>query len=181
MTEGHRRLIDKVTAADFLAGAAGKSLDDLREMREQARSCENEVSFERRLAQARIDILKAELGRRKGEGSVDLIEMLPAILADDRRPPAHSLPDRAPDLSVPRSADAVRRRVDEVLGEETLVGLPDLSDDEIEEIVERLAVHEKQLSARRRRVHEVLDELQGEFVRRFRAGEADAPATSGAE
>ena len=44
---------------------------------------ETEVSYVRRLTQARIDILEAEIGRREhGETMEDLIRALPTILAD---------------------------------------------------------------------------------------------------
>ncbi len=48
--------------------------------------------------------------------------------------------------------------------------------EEIRKIIESLADHERNLSEKRRRVHEVVDALQTEIVRRYTTGEADPDA-----
>lgn len=146
-------------------------------MRDECRDGENELSFERRLCQARVDILSAELERREGARDSDLLERLPEILATEARPPGDSpLPERAPDFSVPRSADVPRRRVEEIVGEQTLARLGDISTDEIRSIISSLADHESQVSAHRKGVQEVVDEIQEEIVRRYVSGQADPTA-----
>jgi hypothetical protein len=42
-----------------------------------------------------------------------------------------------------------------------------------------LAEHERNLSARRRKLHEVMDLIQAEIVRRYTSGEADPTAALG--
>lgn len=151
-------------------------------MRDECRDGENELSFERRLCQARIDILTAELERREGKGEGDLLDRLPQILAEGGHggeSPDAPLPARAPDFSIPRSADVPRRRVEEIAGEQTLARLSQISVDEIKGIIESLAEHERTVSARRRRAHEVMDEIQAEIVRRYTSGEADPTAALG--
>ena len=177
MTEVKRRLSEKVTEAAYLDAIQDRSLDDIKVMRDESREVENEVSFERRLCQARLDILSAELDRRAGKGEGDLLSRLPQILADPAKEGASgdaSLPSRRPDFSAPRSADVPRRRVEEIVGEQSLARLMDMSDDEIRSSMEGLAAHEKNLSTTRKRVHEVLDVIQAEIIRRYTSGETDA-------
>ncbi len=175
MSEVKRRLVDRIIEPSYLEGMAERSIDELRAMRDECSDGENEVSFERRLCQARIDILSAELDQRAGTaGDGDLISRLPQILAEEPRGGgAAPLPTRAPDLSIPRNTDIPRRRVEEIVGEQTLARLAQVPIDEIRKIIESLADHERNLSEKRRRVHEVVDALQREMVRRYTSGEAD--------
>lgn len=142
-------------------------------MREESREGENELSFERRLCQARIDILEAELDRRAGKTEGDLVSRLPQILAAEGRTGELPLPDRAPSVAIPRNADVPRRRVEDVVGEQTLARLPSLPTEEIEGIISSLREHEQITSRKRKRVQEVMDLVQAEIVRRYSSGEAD--------
>ena len=149
-------------------------MDRLQEMRREAQAFENDVSFERRLTQARIDILTAELDHRAGRVEGDVMSRLADILADEKTGGSSSpLPARVPDLSVPASAERPRRRVEEIVGVDTLARLKELPEAEIRSSIESLAEHEKNLSSRRKSVHEVLDRIQAEIVRRYTAGEED--------
>lgn len=172
--EQKRRLVDRITHPTYVEGLTDRSMEELRAMREECRESENELSFERRLCQARIDILSAELERRTGAGGdEDLVARLPEILATEGGASGSPLPSRAPDFSIPRNADIPRRRVEEIVGEQTLARLPALGADEIKGIIESLGEHEKTVSVRRRAVHEVVDAIQAEIVRRYTSGEAD--------
>lgn len=174
MTEQKRRLVERITDPTYLQRLGDASLDELRIMRDECREGENELSFERRLCQARIDILSAELERRAGNSTAGLLEQLPEILADERTRQSNApLPARAPDFSVPRNADVPRRRVEEIVGEQTLARLGSISADEIRTTIASLGEHESAVSARRKKVHEVLDAVQAEIVRRYVSGEAD--------
>jgi hypothetical protein len=177
MSEQHRRLVERIADPGYIEGLTERSLEELRAMRDECRDGENELSFERRLCQARVDILSAELERREGSGDSDLLERLPEILASETRQAGDSpLPERAPDFSVPRSADVPRRRVEEIVGEQTLAKLTELSTEEIRGIISSLAEHEGQVSAHRKRVQEVVDAIQEEIVRRYVSGQADPTA-----
>ena len=178
MAEQKRRLVERITDPSYLDGLADKDLAELRAMREECREAELEASFERRLCQARIDILSAELERRAGgAGAGDLVSRLPQILSKDTGGPARagsgsgdlSLPNRAPDFSIPRNADIPRRRVEEIVGEQTLARIPTLATEELKGIIASLGEHERRVSERRRNVHDVIDALQGEIVRRYTA------------
>jgi hypothetical protein len=177
MPEQKRRLVERITDPTYISRLGETSLDELRMMRDECREGENELSFERRLCQARIDILSAELERRSGNTSAGLLEQLPEILADEGSRSSDALPARAPDFSVPRNADVPRRRVEEIVGEQTLARLGSISADEIRTTIASLGEHESAVSARRKKVHEVLDAVQAEIVRRYVSGEAD-PTTA---
>jgi hypothetical protein len=173
MTEHRRRRVERVADPSYAEGLRDKAMEELRAMRDEAREGENELSFERRLCHARMDILTAELQRRTGSGGDDLLERLPQILATEGARREDPLPARAPNFSIPRNADVPRRRIEEIIGERTLARLSTLQSEEIREIVRSLEEHEKTVSARRRAVHEVMDLIQAEIVRRYQSEEAD--------
>jgi hypothetical protein len=80
----HRRRIDKVLDPSYLADLPEWSLDAPSRRHAECLDIETEVSYLRRVTQARIDILEAELDRRARGGSVgDLIAAVPEILADE--------------------------------------------------------------------------------------------------
>ena len=82
MSEEHVRTA-RVIDPSYLQELDARSLEDLRVMHAECLELETEVSYVRRLTQARIDILEAEIGRReRGESLEDLIRALPTILSD---------------------------------------------------------------------------------------------------
>ena len=169
-----RRLVERITDPDYVESLEEQSMAKLREMRSESSEGENELSFERRLCQARLDILKAELRRRETGEEQDLLARLPEILSSALGGGSETpIPQRAPDFSIPRSADVPRRRVEEIVGEQTLARLHEVDEAELNEIIESLNQHEQKISARRKRVHEVIDRIQAEIVRRYSSGEAD--------
>jgi len=177
----NRRLVDRVTDPAYIAGITDRADDELKTMLAEATEAENEVSFERKLCQGRIDILKAELSRREeGRDTTDLVSRLPQILAgDEPRSEPGSLPSRAPDFSIPRNADIPRRRVEEIVGEQTLARLPQLPDEEIGSVIGALTDHEATLSARRKALHDVIDILQTENIKRMKGKETDPTSALG--
>jgi len=179
MDSHRRRRYEAIAEPSYVEDLNGRSLEDLRALRDECRDVENEVSFERRLCHARIDILRAEIERRSGEQDQDLLSRLPEILGSAELRDESALPSRAPDLSIPRNADIPRRRVEEIAGEQTMTRLNQLQSEEIKEIMSSLAEHERNLSARRRKLHEVMDVIQAEIVRRYTSGEADPTVALG--
>jgi hypothetical protein len=180
MAEEKRRLVERILDVSYLEDLAQRSIEDIKTMRDECRATETELSFERRLCQARVEILRAELERRAHGGDEDqLLSRLPQILATEPGRPEVPLPARAPDFSVPRSADVPRRRVEEIVGEQTIARLPKLSVDEVKSVTANLEQYEKTVSSRRRQVQQVLDAVQEEIVRRYKSGEADPTAALG--
>jgi hypothetical protein len=161
-----RRRVDVMLDPAYLDGVADRSLDELHEMHEECLEVETEVSYVRRLAQARIDIVRAELDRRRAGGSVgDLISALPKILADEhpRASPARS---RLPHHLAPSPAIEWRRGLEYLINDDTLVNLPTIPDDKLEQTLGKLAELEQETSARRRALHAVIDTLEAELASR---------------
>jgi hypothetical protein len=153
---------------EYLDGLDGKPLDEVRAMHEECLEVETEVSYVRRLAQARIDIVSAELDRRAAGRSVeDLVAMLPKILADEspRTDPAHS---RLPRHLAPSMAIAWRRGLEHLITDATLVNLPQLGEEELRETLEQLGVLEREMSERRRALHGVIDGIERDLATRHR-------------
>jgi hypothetical protein len=150
----------------YLDGIADRSLDDLHQMHEECLEVETEVSYVRRLAQARIDIVRAELDRRRAGGTVgDLIDALPKILADEhpRASPARS---RLSHHLAPAPNIEWRRGLEYLINDATLVNLPTISDEGLEQTIGKLEELEQETSGRRRELHAVIDTLEAELATR---------------
>ncbi|HYI46284.1 MAG TPA: hypothetical protein VE174_12575 [Actinomycetota bacterium] len=178
MAEHKRRKSDVIDDPKYLEGLTERSVEDLKSMRDDCVALENEVSYERRMCHARMDLLSAELDHRAGKAE-DVISRLPEILAAESREENSPMPNRAPDLSVPENAGGPRRRIDEVSGGRTLAELLVMEPEEIKKLIDSLADYEKKLSEQRTKLHEVLDQIQAELVSRYTKGEASSDAIMG--
>ncbi len=166
MTE-HVRRIDRILADGYTADIDARSLDDLRVMERECLEVETEISYVRRLAQARIDIIEAESGRRKSGGSLsDLIASLPTILADEsgRGGQANT---RAQSLLAPADGIEWNRGLERLVDDATLANLPTLSDEELAATLVQLRELEHDSSQRRRSLHEVIDTVSHAVARRL--------------
>lgn len=151
----------------FLDGLAERSLDDVRAMHEDCLEVETEVSFVRRLAQARIDIVEAETDRRARGGSVgDLVAALPDILAD--APRADPATSRLPRHLGPPADITWQRGLEHLITDATLVNLPTLSDDELRAALDQLRQLEHEVSAQRRALHRVIDAIEADLSERHK-------------
>ncbi|GAA2140490.1 aerial mycelium formation protein [Kitasatospora kazusensis] len=157
-------------------------LDQLRLLRRDAQEQEADLSYLRRLLHGRMDILRAELDRRRVRPAPatepaaalpdrlgGLLDRLPAILADTpspvRRPARH--------LTVgPPRGESYQREADALMGDVQLADLDAHRTAELLAAVERLAVHERGVSERRQRLQRTADDCSAEITRRYREGEA---------
>jgi len=164
MTE-HRRRIDRILEPEYIDGIDSRSESELRTMHDECTELETEISYIRRLAQARIDIIQAEVERRSAGGTLgDLIAALPQILADDARPnPAAS---HLPQHFAPRGDIEWNRGLERLVNDSTLVKLPTLSDDELSRALEQLRQFEQETSGARKSLHAVLDAIDHELAAR---------------
>jgi hypothetical protein len=71
-----------------------------------------------------------------------------------------------------------RRLIDKIMDDGVLANLPELTDGEIVEAIDRLREVETELSGQRRQLHQVIDTLQDEIVSRYRSQQDEAPVTS---
>lgn len=144
------------------------SLDDLRSERERLRNEEDAVSFVRRLAQGRIDLVAAVArSRRTGETTsiVDIIRsgVGPAPSTGSARPPRDT--DVAADHPLVLEFDELCDR----LGFDDMVSL---ELDALDSLQQGLVAFESAQSARRRQLFDRIDSLTAELVRRYRDGGA---------
>lgn len=172
MAKQGRRRIDRVSAPDFLDGVEQRSPQELRSMRADCQEEEARLSYTRRLLQGRIDITRAEHGRRRGTMSGGLVDALPSILADESTGRRDQLHARRSPVYAPTEERG--RRADDALADESGLGrLPDLDDDELDALLERLVAEERTVSTLRRQVLDHIDRLQDELVARLRSGALD--------
>ena len=165
--------LERLLGPDYPGDVQSRTIGEIRAMREECRRAEDGLSYVRRQAQGRLDIVAAELSRRaEGKGPSDLadiVDHLPEILGHNvsapgfgRLPTSLDLPDEAAPFTV---------ELEGILHESSLTGLGQISDDELRQLVDRLTEYERLLSDRRRALHDRLDALQAEIVRRYKTGE----------
>ena len=167
------RRIDTVLGPEFLVGLDAIDLDELRARRDTAEDLENQISYYRRLLHGRMDLLNFELRRRTGEETRSLLDALPEILASGMvLGPEPNL--RHIDVMPPLPTTTGRRLIDKIMDDGILTQLPELSDEEVNEAVERLGEVEAELSNQRKQLHTVIDALQDEIVARYRSQQGQA-------
>lgn len=145
------------------------SLDELREMRNQLQSEDDVVSYVRRVAQARLDLVRAEAHRRqRGETHEDLSSELRVVLSSHLT----GGPPRPPRPVENLDDNELSDRLDAICAEHGFSRLDDLLPSELTNLDEQLTKFERQVSDDRRERYERLDALSAELVRRYRDGEA---------
>lgn len=165
--------LDQVLDPARYTDLSSRTVEELRALRRECSDVEDKVSYLRRLVFGRMDIVLRELARR-AEGSdpgdlAGLIDELNGALADNRERPGH---ERMVGSLRPPDIDEITAELDARLGPRNLTGLPELSDDEIGELADRLTELGQNYSERRRALFERIDALLAELTRRYGTGEA---------
>lgn len=163
-----RRRIDIVLEPGYVEGLGDLDLDEVRRRRDTAEDVEAQISYYRRLLHGRMDLLDFELRRRSGVEKRSILEALPEILANGMIPGSEPTL-RHIETMPPLPATSGRRLIDKIMDDDVLTSLPELSEGELSEAIERLREVETELSGQRRRLHEVIDRLQDEMVSRYRS------------
>ncbi|NND84161.1 MAG: hypothetical protein HKN46_03335 [Acidimicrobiia bacterium] len=170
----HRRRIDVVLSPEYLDALDTHTLEELGEMRVLVDDLENQLSFYRRVLHGRMDVLRFEQRRRRGEDSRSIIEALPELLAIGNQEGngngngnaldrLHA--DFAPELP------EVERRYTSVMNDDILTRLPDLDDDDLTLALEAFGALEEKLSGQRNALHEIHDALVTEIAGRHVASD----------
>jgi hypothetical protein len=168
-----RRRIDIVLESGYVENLGGVGIDELRHRRDTAEDVEAQISYYRRLLQGRMDLLDFELRRRRGQEERSLIEALPDILASGMI--LGSQPNlKHIETMPPLPSKTGRRLIDKIMDDGVLTQLPELTDEEILEALDRLRQVEKELSNQRKQLHVVIDALQDEIVARYRSQQDEA-------
>jgi hypothetical protein len=165
MSEAHDRSA-RVLAPEYVTALDGSSIEELRAKHAECVELETEVSYVRRLTQARIDILEAEVQRRTSGGSLeDLINRLPEILADPgpRGNPASS---RLPLQMAPEQDSEWAPELARFDG--VLANLPTLDDAELDEAIAGLRTLEREVSDQRRELFDVIDRIDVSLAEQLR-------------
>lgn len=147
--------------------AASLSLDELRGLRGQMQQRDDVVSYARRVAQARLDLVKSELDRRQSGGNVadEVTEVLSQQLTGG--------PARPPRPAEDLSDDALSLELDGICAEHHYGRVEELDAGELETLADAIGTFEKRVSQDRRARFDTLDVLSAELVRRYRDGEAN--------
>lgn len=152
-------------------------MDELRSVRTQLQALENSLSYVRRLIQGRVDIVGAELQRRRDGGdagnNTELIGRLPDILAEERgegglasvRPPT----SMEPNAEVTAQLEA---KLEAIIAADHLGNVVEMTPDDLNQGLGSLNDFENEVSVQRRSLHGYIDAVQAEVTRRYTTGEA---------
>jgi hypothetical protein len=166
--------LERLFAPDYLNGLKDRSLQEVRTMRAECQEAETAVSYLRRVAQGRLDLVHACLDPSDGKETVDLdslVERLPSIIGSG--PPRPAGPGRLPSQMLPdMDKDDLTQEIDSLLDADKIGELPGMGRDELQAVAERLTELEARISDQRRALHERIDKLQAEIVSRYKTGEA---------
>ncbi len=152
------------------------SLEELRRLRGQLQLEDDAVSYARRVAQARLDLVMQVREQRAVAGSTGVEtdwsdpDRLRDVLAQhltggDARPPRPTT-----DLS----DEAPARELEEICASNGMARLGELTLDELDALADAIRDLEARASSDRRERFDRLDALTGELVRRYRASQTDA-------
>ncbi len=166
--------VDELLEPGFLEAAMQASMAEVRRLRRSAEQEEVNLSYTRRLLQGRLDIVRRELQRRAEDDGRSLVDLLPEILSEKGRGPAHGLGRHQ--TVQPSSPEDLEHWVNSLAPGVDLSDIAELTDAQLESAARSLADGERGLSERRRGVQQVMDALAGELGRRYRDGEADVAA-----
>lgn len=166
--------LERLLAADYLDGIESRPMEEIRAMRAESQAAETAVSFLRRLAQGRLDILHAFIDRRHDGVDTDLdivVQDLPDIIGSGpARPPG---PGRLPAQMAPdMDAGDLTAELDAILDPGRIADLSTLSEADLTALAEELSALEQRVSGQRRQLHERIDRLQAEIVARYKTGQA---------
>ncbi|HEY0507822.1 MAG TPA: aerial mycelium formation protein [Blastococcus sp.] len=167
-------VVDALLAPAFLENATRQPMTEVRRFRREAEQQEVNLSYTRRLLQGRLDIVRRELQRRAENDGRSLVDLLPEILSEKGRGPAHGL-GRHQTVG-PSAPEEYESWVNGLTGGIDISAIAALSDAKLEKAARALAEAERGLSERRRGVQQVMDGLAAELGRRYRDGEADVAA-----
>jgi hypothetical protein len=143
-------------------------LPELRALRAGLQHDDDVVSYVRRLAQAHLDLVRAEMRHRADGDDKNISGELPTILGSHLTGGAPRPPRPADDFSGHPLALALEQLCDECGSTD----LPSMTDAELGAYAERLHAFEQDRSVERKDLFGRIDALSAELVRRYRDGEA---------
>jgi hypothetical protein len=174
MSVDHERLL----GASYLHDLEGRSVAEVRAMRDECVEVETGLSYLRRLVQGPLDIVRHELqARADGGGGGDvshLVEELAEVLADGPR--GAGTGRLSTTMEPARVDEAFAAELESLTGAARSADVPGLSDGDLSALAESLTDLERRISDRRQAYFAQIDQLQAELTRRYREGEASVDA-----
>jgi len=166
-------------ADDLLDNLADLPIEEVRARRSACQQVETQLSYVRRLAQGRLDIVASEItARRDGtQGARTLVQQLTDALADRVTAPGYG---HLPMVLAPGEIDpALLAGLDGAAPPGRVSSPSSMDDYELRQVADALADFEREISDRRRAMFDRIDALQAEIVRRYRSGEATVDSLLG--
>jgi hypothetical protein len=145
------------------------SLIELRSLRQRLQLEDDAVSYARRIAQARLDLVKVEESHRSSGGDTEVADELRSVLSQHLT----GGPARPPRPTDDLSGHPLAVELDALCSAHGFGRLKELDDTELASLSQALAEFESRVSSDRRARFDRLDALSAELVRRYRDGEAD--------
>lgn len=169
-----RDTLRSITADDYLGDLTALEMAELRRRRAVCREVETGLSYLRRQAQGRLDVVAAERARREAGGGGDdlegLIARLPEVLAGSTR---SSGTGRLPsEFGTGAVDDDLAGELDRIVSDAHLSEPDALSDDDLAAAATALERFERTVSDLRRTLFDRIDAIEAELTRRYRTGEA---------
>jgi hypothetical protein len=166
--QGGQRRIDRILDPAYTENLGSLELAEVKRRRDECLAEREYQSLLRRLVQGRLDIVRAERGRRDaGDEEGSLVDQLIAALSSDA--PAGSSRGEALRLAVPpEEMTLARRRVEGLVADTNISDPRSLSDDELVQAATRLEEEERKVSSDRGAVIAMHDRLQNELKRRYK-------------
>ncbi len=145
------------------------TLPELRGLRRQLQLEDDAVSYARRVAQTRLDLVTAQCRQRADNGDDEAAHELRSVLSQRLT----GGPARPPRPTEDLSDHPLAVELDELCAAHGYGRLKQLDDAELASLSKALAEFETRVSSDRRARFDHLDALSAELVRRYRDGEAD--------
>jgi hypothetical protein len=166
-------VLERIAAPSYLDNLTSLPIETIRSLRAECHREENRMSYLRRLAQGRHDIVQAEAERRlagaepaTGDVLTDLVRALAGQVTGGKA-------DRLPRGLVAGDDPSFEAELDEVCPTVKLASLAGVPDDELTAALNGLWALEREASGWRLLLFRRLDVLAAELTRRYREGEAD--------
>ena len=163
--------LTKIVDSNDFDDLSGRSMVELRSVRDSLVEIESALSFGRRMAQGRLDILFAEAERRVSGGeqtSSDLVAELPDLLSKGARGTGNPRPVR--DIEMSTLALQVLDMIDTMIPTSEMGSINEIEPFRLSEITERMTAFERSISEQRHAVHRLIDTVQAEIIDRYRSG-----------
>lgn len=165
-------LLNDLLDARHAPDLAASSVRDLREHRDRLDEIESALSFGRRIAQGRLDIVVSEIEAR-ATGATDpggIVARLPEVLSRQAPSVSAAAPRPPRDLVLTPLAEDLAAALDRVVTTDELGDVTAVADDRLAAMAAAIADAERSISTRRSEVHRLIDAVQEEIIGRYRSG-----------